>query len=183
MLAIETDRSETDGMELVERAQSGEPGAFEALYRQHVGRVHALCLRMSRDSVRAEDLTQEVFVKAWTKLDSFRGDSAFSTWLHRVTVNVVLQRKRSDRRRIARVEPREVLPETAGRATAPESGARMDLERAVAQLPEGARMVFLLHDVHGYKHREIAEMMGTAEGTSKAQLHRARQILQEALER
>lgn len=168
---------------MVERARRGDESAFEALYRENVGRVHALCLRMSGDGRRAEELTQDVFVRAWTKLDSFRGDAAFSTWLHRLAVNVVLQKKRTDKRRRARVEARETLPEPTRRVALERPTARMDLERALRSLPEKARMVFLLHDVHGYKHREIAEMMGTAEGTAKAQLHRARKLMREALER
>ena len=165
----------------VERAQRGERRAFEALYREHVGRVHALCLRMSGDAHRAEELTQDVFVRAWSRLDSFRGDAAFGTWLHRIAVNAVLQKRRSDKRREQRVETREAL-EHEMPATRERPADRIDLERAVATLPEGAKAVFLLHDVHGYKHHEIADMMGLAVGTTKAQLHRARRLLREALD-
>ena len=172
---------DTGSVSLVESARRGERGAFESLYHEHVGRVHALCLRMCGDSGRAEELTQDVFVRAWNRLDSFRGDAAFGTWLHRIAVNAVLQKRRSDRRREQRVETREVfdheLPVTRERP-----GERMDLERAIAGLPEGARAIFLLHDVQGYKHHEIADMMGIAVGTTKAQLHRARRLLREALE-
>ena len=137
---------------------------------------------MSGDAERAEELTQDVFVRAWTRLSSFRGDSAFGTWLHRIAVNAVLQKRRGDRRRELRIETREHLElETAG-ATHERPGEKMDLERAVADLPEGARAVFLLHDVQGYKHHEIADMMGLAVGTTKAQLHRARRLLREMLE-
>lgn len=168
---------------LVERARLGERRAFETLYRENVGRVYALCLRMSGDADRAEELTQDVFVRAWSRLSSFRGDSQFSTWLHRIAVNAVLQKRRGDKRRELRVETRDA--EQLAEAPAPRvtTMERMDLERAVAALPEGARAVFLLHDVQGYKHHEIADMMGLAVGTTKAQLHRARRLLREALER
>ena len=167
---------------LVERAQRGERRAFEMLYREHVGRVYALCLRMSGDAERAEELTQDVFVRAWSRLASFRGDSAFSTWLHLIALNAVLQKRRGDRRRELRIETRENL-ELESAATRERPAERLDLERAVAGLPEGARAVFLLHDVQGYKHHEIADMMGLAVGTTKAQLHRARRLLREMLER
>lgn len=173
--------SEVQPATLVERAQRGERGAFESLYHEHVGRVHALCLRMSGDRGRAEELTQDVFVRAWSRLDSFRGDAAFGTWLHRIAVNAVLQKRRSDRRREQRVETRELL-EYEAPATRERPAEQLDLERAIARLPEGAKAVFLLHDVHGYKHHEIADMMGIAVGTTKAQLHRARRLLREALE-
>ncbi|HEU0012281.1 MAG TPA: RNA polymerase sigma factor [Longimicrobium sp.] len=167
----------------VRRAQQGDAGAFEQLYREHAGRVYGLCLRLSGDPGRAEELTQDVFVRCWEKLGSFQGKSAFSTWLHRLAVNVVLGDKRSEGVRVHRIfhtdEPEKY--ETAGRAGDPGHG--MDLERAIAQLPPGARSVFVLHDVEGYKHEEIAEMHGSAVGTCKAQLHRARRLLREALER
>lgn len=173
--------SDAQPASLVERAQRGERGAFESLYREHVGRVHALCLRMSGERGRAEELTQDVFVRAWSRLGSFRGDAAFGTWMHRIAVNVVLQKRRSDRRREQRVETREMLEHEAA-VTRERPAERMDLERAIAELPERAKAVFLLHDVHGYKHHEIADMMGIAVGTTKAQLHRARRLLREALE-
>lgn len=166
----------------VERARRGERGAFETLYREHVARVHALCLRMTGDPGKAEELTQDVFVRAWSRLDSFRGDAAFGTWLHRIAVNAVLQKGRSDRRREKRVEIRDAH-ELEAPVTRDRPADRLDLERAVAGLPEGARAIFLLHDVHGYKHHEIADMMGLAVGTTKAQLHRARRLLREVLER
>ena len=167
---------------LVERAQRGERRAFETLYREHVGRVYALCLRMSGDADRAEELTQDVFIRAWSRLSSFRGDTAFGTWLHRIAVNAVLQKRRGDKRREQRVETRDHF-ELDAPAARDGSMERMDLERAVGALPEGARAVFLLHDVQGYKHHEIADMMGLAVGTTKAQLHRARRLLREMLER
>lgn len=166
-------------LDAVARAQSGDIVAFEELYRENAGRIYALCLRMVRDPHRAEELTQESFVRAWQKLHSFRGDSAFSTWLHRLAVNVVL----SDARKHARAHAREMgvddLPQSA--SASPVAGQRMDLEDAIAQLPPGARSVFVLHDVEGYRHAEIADQLGIATGTAKAQLHRARRMLREIL--
>ncbi|MCP4658420.1 MAG: RNA polymerase sigma factor [bacterium] len=168
----------------VERAQAGDTGAFEEIYRQHVGRVYALCLRMSGDPGEATELTQDAFVRAWEKLDTFHGSSAFSSWLHRLTVNVVLGRWRArgrQRERVVAID--EVVAGGGGRdpLQVPERRDAIDLERAIAALPTGARTVFVLHDVEGYGHKEIAEMTGLATGTSKAQLHRARRLLREAL--
>jgi RNA polymerase sigma-70 factor (ECF subfamily) len=170
-----------DGSSLVDRAARGDVEAFEELYRENVGRVYALCMRMCGDKSRAEELTQEAFIRAWTKLGSFRGASAFSTWLHRVTVNVVLGDRRSTIRREARIRPagEEPLPEVVASEMSP--GRSLDLERSIAALPDGARTVFVLHDVEGYRHQEIADLTGLAVGTSKAQLHRARKLLRKAL--
>ena len=157
--------------------------AFEELYRENVGRVYALCLRLAGETTLAEELTQDVFVRAWRKLPSFRGDSALSTWLHPLAVNVALSERRSRRRRTARVLTTDDLApfEKPGTPPGPELG--FDLERALDQLPDGARAVFVLHDIEGYKHEEIAELTGVATGTSKAQLHRARKLMREALDR
>ena len=183
-LAVVMTTAEYSGLgdrDLVERAVGGDIEAFEELYRANVGRVYALCLRMAGDPTLAEELAQEAFVRAWQKLGSFRGASAFSTWLHRVTVNVVLGHRRSAIRREARVRsvgddlPRDV----AGRQ--PGTAESIDLERAISSLPDGARRVFVLHDVEGFRHREISRLMGIAVGTSKAQLHRARKLLRKAL--
>lgn len=168
---------------LIARAQKGDAAAFEKLYRHNVGRVFALCLRMCADRAQAEELTQDAFIRAWQKLSLFRGESAFSTWIHRLTVNVVLQRSRTDRRRERRVESTDDVRLLSGPAPAATPGKRIDLERALETLPAGARRVFVLHDVEGYKHHEIAELTGSAVGTSKAQLHRARKLLRKALER
>src|SRR5262245_49792205 len=152
------------------------------LYRKHVGRVHALCLRMMRDRSEAEELTQETFVRVWERLGSYRGESAFSTWLHRVTVNVVI----GELRRRGRWRERFIAQdadEVGIARPAFSAGGDLDLERAVANLSPQARLVFLLHDVEGFKHGEIAEMTGLAVGTSKAHLHRARQLLREELSR
>jgi RNA polymerase sigma-70 factor (ECF subfamily) len=185
MLAEQPTTDEARSPDLtVRRAQQGETAAFEQLYHAHVGRVYALCLRLCGDPARAEELTQDVFVRAWEKLESFQGKSAFSTWLHRLAVNVVLGDRRSEGVRVHRVfatdEP-EKYETPSMRGSDP--GTAMDLERAIAQLPPGARAVFVLHDVEGYKHEEIAQMQGSAVGTCKAQLHRARRLLREALGR
>jgi RNA polymerase sigma-70 factor (ECF subfamily) len=165
-------------------AAAGDRLAFERLYRQHVNRVFSLCARMLNDRTRAEELTQDVFVRAWDKLHLFRGEAAFGTWLHRMTVNLVLNARKTDGRQHARFEDDEEgdgIDGLAARPTAP--GDRMDLNAAIAKLPKGARRVFMLHDVEGYKHEEIAEMLGVTTGATKAQLHRARLLLREALSR
>jgi RNA polymerase sigma-70 factor, ECF subfamily len=169
--------------ESVERAQAGDNAAFETIYREHAPKVYALCLRLSAGSAQeATELMQDVFIRAWHGLKNFRGDCAFSSWLHRLTVNAMLERVRSDKRRSARV----LFMDDPGRdvelaATEPDS--RMDLESAIASLPEGARIAFVLHEIEGYHHAEIAEQLGVAEGTVKAQLHRARKLLIKALNR
>jgi RNA polymerase sigma-70 factor, ECF subfamily len=165
-------------------AAAGDRLAFERLYRQHVTRVFSLCARMVNDRARAEELTQDVFVRAWDKLHLFRGESAFGTWLHRMTVNLVLNARKTDGRQQARYDDDEDgdgIEALAARPHAP--GDRMDLEAAIAKLPRGARRVFTLHDVEGYKHEEIAGMLGVTTGATKAQLHRARLLLREALSR
>ncbi len=172
---------EVDTVGLIDRAAAGDLDAFEALYRSSVGRVHGLCLRMCGDRSLAEELTQEAFIRAWQKLPSFRGESAFSTWMHRLTVNVVLGHQRSAGRRQARETAAGEEWYSEGGATHQRLGVAMDLERAIAGLPKGARTVFVLHDVEGYKHTEIAQVAGMAVGTSKAQLSRARQLLRKAL--
>ena len=173
--------------ELIARARTGDVGAFESLYRLTAGRIFALCLRMCGDRLRARELAHDVFVRAWEKLPSFREESAFGSWLHRLAVNYVLEVQRSDRRRTARVsladdEADDAAVRWAG-AVRPDHDARIDLERAMALLPPNARTVFVLHEVEGYKHDEIARMMGTAGGTVRAHLHRARKLLMELLSR
>ncbi len=164
---------------LVAAAQAGDTGAFEQLYRQQVGRVYATCLRMTGSREAAEELCQLAFVRAWERLGSFRGESGFGTWLHRVTVNVVLGDRRAMGRRMARFEP--VQDPDAHRAPARPDGVSLDLEGAIAVLPPRARAVFVLHDVQGMSHPEIAAAMGVTTGTTKGQLHRARRLLREAL--
>ena len=180
-LASDEDRR-AEERRLVDQARAGDMAAFEELYRRNVGRVYALCMRMAGDASLAEELAQDVFVRAWERLGTFRGESAFSSWLHPITVNVALSERRARRRRTARVMTTDDLApfEKPTRAPGPEAG--MDLEKALATLPPGARSVFVLHDVEGYRHQEIAELTGVAEGTSKAQLHRARRMMREALE-
>jgi RNA polymerase sigma factor (sigma-70 family) len=171
------DERRTQERALIARARDGDLTAFVALYRQNVGRVYALCLRISGEVARAEDITQEVFVRAWQKLAQFRGESAFSTWLHSLALNAALMERRSRRARSAHAfltDDAAAYERPAG-AVDPANG--LDIERAVATLPPGARAVFVLHDVEGYRHEEIARMTGVTVGTSKAQLHRARGIL------
>jgi RNA polymerase sigma-70 factor (ECF subfamily) len=165
-------------------AAAGDRRAFERLYRRHSTRVFSLCARMVSDRNRAEELTQDVFVRAWEKLSLFRGESAFGTWLHRLTVNVVLNDRKTEGRQRSRYEDDEegdAIDHLPARPHTP--GDRMDLEMAIAKLPKGARRVFTLHDVEGYKHEEIAEMLGVTTGATKAQLHRARMLLRGALTR
>jgi len=160
----------------VRRAADGDHAAFERLYRGHVGRIHALARRMVGDDV-AEDLTQEVFIRAWRKLASFRGDARFGTWLHRLAVNLLLTRRETLRRREARSVPTEGILERTVAPRERSPGVAIDLESALRKLPDGARQVFVLYDVEGYGHEEIAGLMGISVGTSKSQLHRARMLL------
>jgi RNA polymerase sigma-70 factor (ECF subfamily) len=165
----------------VRAAQRGDVAAFERLYRAQAGRVYALCLRLTADGTRAETLAQDAFVRAWERLGTFRGDSPFAAWLRQVTVNVVMADQRAASRRTRRV----MTTDDEGVLDAPgpprADAERLDLERAIRALPEAARTVFVLHDVEGYGHQEIATLTGIAEGTSKAHLHRARGKLQEIL--
>jgi RNA polymerase sigma-70 factor (ECF subfamily) len=176
--------------DVIRLAQRGDSSAFERLYRMHSRRVYSLCLRMVGNTAEAEDLTQEAFLQLFRKISSFRGESAFSTWLHRLSVNVVLMKLRKKR-----------MPETSlEEATEPdeESGGprrdfgtadlqltgsvdRVHLQRAVEQLPPGYKAIFVLHDVQGYEHNEIAGIMGCSIGNSKSQLHKARMRLRELL--
>ena len=168
--------------DLLDEAQQGDVASFEALYRLHVGRIHALCRRLAMDGNRAEELTQEVFLKAWKHLGSCPGGDVLVAWLRRLAINVVLDDNRKLRRRFRRETPTAdgILPERGGNPVSP--GLAMDLEQAIAGLPAGARQVFVLHDVEGFRHAEIGRLLGLSPGTSKAQLHRARRLLKEALE-
>jgi RNA polymerase sigma-70 factor (ECF subfamily) len=169
----------------VQHARAGDHAAYERLYRAHVGRVFALCLRLSGDRGRAGELAQDAFVLAWRKLSLLDADEAFASWMYRLTTNVVLMSMRRDKRWNAREVGADSLdgaePVRAGRDENVAAG--IDLERAIAGLPSQARVVFVLHDVEGYRHEDIAAQMSIAIGTSKAQLHRARRLLREALER
>ena len=169
--------------DLVGQARQGDSSAYRALYEQHKGRVYALCLRMTGDSADAEDATQAAFVRAWERLGAFRGECSFATWLHRIAVNEVLGRRRSAHRRLSRESAGGDIEVAEGDTRPAAPGAELDLERAIALLPPGAREIFVLHDVEGYGHDEIASMTGLASGTSKAQLHRARRLLREVLNR
>jgi RNA polymerase sigma-70 factor (ECF subfamily) len=164
----------------IRRAQRSDARAFEALYRLHVDKVYGLCLRMTGNVSEAEDCTQEAFIQAWNKMMKFRGDSAFSTWLHRIAVNTVLGRIRKSKREHDRVQAVNDVYTT--RVDTGDSGELRDLAEAVDRLPERARHVFVLHAVYGYSHDEAAAMLGIATGTSKAQLHRARRLLAQQLE-
>lgn len=169
----------------IRAAQRGDSAAFERVYRAHVGRVHALALRLTGDRERAEQLVQDAFVRAWRKLETYRGESAFGTWLHRLTVNVFLLDARARRRDLFR-EGAELSPdegEDTRSVRASDHADRIDLERAVARLPEGARVAFVLHDIQGYSHQEIADMSGVAASTIRVQLLRARRRLMQELER
>jgi RNA polymerase sigma-70 factor, ECF subfamily len=169
--------------DVVQRAQAGDGAAFESIYREHSPKVYALCLRLSGGSQEdATELMQDVFIRAWRGLKKFRGESAFSSWLHRLAVNAMLERARSDKRRSARVLFMEDSAHDVA-SIAGEPDVRMDLEGAIASLPEGARIAFVLHEIEGYQHAEIADQLGVAEGTVKAQLHRARKLLIKALNR
>ena len=164
----------------IRQAQRSDEHAFEALYRLHIDKVYGLCLRMTGNVSEAEDCTQEAFIQAWNKLNKFRGDSAFATWLHRIAVNTVLGRMRKSKReqdRIQTVADTRPAPLETG-----DTGELRDLTAAIDRLPEGARHVFVLNAVYGYTHDEAAEMLGIATGTSKAQLHRARRLLAQQLE-
>lgn len=174
---MEHARAEADD---VRRAAGGDAAAFRRLYEEHVGRVHALAIRMTDPGV-AEDMTQEVFIRAWEKLATFRGDARFGTWLHRLAVNHILSAREKQRRREHRYVSADAMLERAEAPRRRSSGVAMDLEAAVRRLPDGAREIFVLYDVEGYRHDEIAELMGISVGTSKSQLHRARMLLRKQL--
>lgn len=171
---------------LAQRAVAGDERAFESIYRANAPRVFGVCLRMSGTRERASELTQDVFVHVWRQLSSWRGDSALSSWIYRVAVNLVLSNVRGEKRRLTHEMPEDddtTVAESREPRAETRDAERLDLENAIAGLPPGARTVFVLHDVEGYQHSEIAKMTGTAEGTCRAQLHRARRLLMEALNR
>jgi len=168
---------------LLARAARGDGAAFAELYREHVGRVFGLCLRLTADRALAEEHTQESFVRAWENLGRFRAEAAFGTWLYRIAANLALGGMRDRKRRGLKVVQgldQDLLDAVPEQASPVHEG--LDLERAIAELPPGARAVFVLHDVEGWRHDEIAEQLGLAVGTSKAQLHRARRLLRRRLE-
>jgi len=186
-----TDASELTESEAIRLAQQGDAAAFERIYRLHSRRVFALCLRMVGNTTEAEDLTQEAFLQLFRKIHTFRGESAFSTWLHRLSVNVVLMRlRKKSLPETSLEETTEPDEETGGprkEVGGPDlllSGSidRVNLQRAIEQLPPGYKTVFVLHDIQGYEHNEIAEIMGCSIGNSKSQLHKARMRLRELLQ-
>ncbi len=173
--ALQPDRAD------VTAAAAGDRRAFERLYRTHADRVYSLGVRMLGDRAAADEALQDVFVRVWEKLPGFRGESAFSTWLHRVAVNVMLSKRKRSGIQQGRLADEEALESAPDRPVA--VGDRLDLEQAIAGLPRGARTVFVLHDVEGFTHEEIGEQLGITSGGSKAQLHRARMLLRAALTR
>lgn len=185
MISAQTDiawAAQCTEAELVAHAQAGDIVCFEALYARHKRRVFSLCLRMTRNYEKAEDFTQEAFLQLYRKIGSFRGESAFSTWLHRLTVNVVLMYARKKALKEISLEetldPRneDDLPKEIGIRDDALHGSidRLTLERAIGDLPPGYRIIFVLHDIEGYEHNEIAELLGCSTGNSKSQLHKAR---------
>ena len=186
---IESTSSPRSNRDLVAQAQTGDEKAFEALFLQHRQRVYSLCLRMIGNPADAEELTQEAFLQVFRKIGTFRGEAAFSTWLHRLTVNVVLMRLR--KKKVAQISLEESVGGDEFDEQKKEFGTpdltlkgsidRLNLERAIAQLPPGYRQAFVLHDVQGYEHHEIAEMLGSSIGNSKSQLHKGRARLRKLL--
>lgn len=166
---------------IVHRAAHGDTDAFELVYRAYGAEVYAICLRMSGDATAARELVQDVFVRAWEKRDLFRGESAFGTWLHRLAVNVVLNRFRSDSRRWAYVMPQSDLVDRDAPSRSPSPDDRMDIDASLSQLSHGPRVAFVLHHVEGYSYEEIAELMHLAAGTVRAHVFRARQQLMRML--
>ncbi|MFZ2508661.1 MAG: RNA polymerase sigma factor [Steroidobacteraceae bacterium] len=168
--------------ERVARARNGDVAAFETLYREHVGRVYGLCLRMTGQPAAAEDLTQDTFVNAWRSLPGYEGRSRFSTWLHRIAVNAVLAQRREPRSRheVSMTDDEGGTMEFEAEQQM-DAATPIDLERAIAALPPGARDIMVLHGIYGYSHEEAAGMLDLAVGTCKAQLHRARQLMRARL--
>jgi RNA polymerase sigma-70 factor (ECF subfamily) len=171
-----------EDFKLVEQAVNGSGDAFRELFMKNVTRVHSLCLRISADMEKAEDLTQEVFIKAWEKLNTFKFECKFSTWLHSIAVNEFLMQLRSDKRYSEKLDEFSKEGNDRNQMDAKmHQDSRIDLQKAIDCLPEQARTVLVLHDIEGYKHNEISEMMNIQTGTSKAHLHRARKILRKEL--
>jgi RNA polymerase sigma-70 factor (ECF subfamily) len=185
--AAETETTQKTDYELAQRAASGDLQSFEELYQRHNRRVYSLCLRMTQNVSEAEDLAQEVFIQLFRKIGSFRGESAFTTWLHRLTVNQVLMHFRKRSVRDEKTTEEGETPDQAVVGTENPNRMRVvdriALDNAIAQLPPGYRTVFVLHDVEGYEHEEIGRMLGCAVGTSKSQLHKARMKLRNLLRR
>ncbi len=175
----------TDEATLVRQAQAGNMPAFEMLYREHVAHANAICLRMTRDPAKAEECVQEAFVRAWSNIGNFAGASTFRTWLHRIAVNEVLGLQRREQRQGAqlRLVAEQARLEQHGASGRDATAEQIDLDEAIGELPDGARNVFVLSGINGYTHEQTAQMLGIAVGTSKAQLHRARALLAQRLDR
>jgi RNA polymerase sigma-70 factor (ECF subfamily) len=171
--------------ELAQASARGDMAAFETLYQRHHRRVYSLCLRMVANATEAEDLTQEVFVQLFRKIGSFRGESAFTTWLHRLTVNHVLMHFRKRGVRLEKTteegEISEIQDIIQSASERPRYVDRIALDKAIAELPPGYRTVFVLHDIEGFEHEEVANLLGVSVGTSKSQLHKARMRLRDLL--
>jgi RNA polymerase sigma-70 factor, ECF subfamily len=188
-IAKQTEISLTE-LEAIEKAKNGDSAAFEYLYKLHSKRVYNLCLRMSKHPTEAEDLTQQAFLQLFRKIGTFRGDSGLSTWLHRVTVNIVLMHLR--KKKNIEIPAEELVQENDDGESTREYGSndpsmigtldRINLKRSIDKLPSGYKQYFLLYDVLGYKHREIAALLGSSTGCSKSQLHKARQRLRSLLQ-
>ncbi len=189
LIATQNDGSLSEA-EAIRQAQQGVPAGFEYLYQAHCRRVYGLCLRIIKNRAEAEDLTQQVFLQLFRKISTFRGESVFSTWLHRVTVNIVLMHMR--RKRTAEFSVESLDGHTSGGESSNEHGSthtsmfgaieRLNLMRAIRKLPSGYKQIFLLHDVIGYEHGEIAGLLGCTTGSSKSQLHKARKRLRQLLQ-
>ncbi len=182
----ETESARAADYELAQKAASGDVAAFEEIYWRHHRRVFGVCLRMTKNVAEAEDVTQQIFLNLFRKIGSFRGESAFSTWLHRMTVNQTLMHFRSEKARREDTTEDGELPETdfspiANPRNADQILSRFQLDEAIAQLADGYRRVLILHDIEGYEHEEIAQMLGCASGTSKSQLFKARRVLRRLL--
>jgi RNA polymerase sigma-70 factor, ECF subfamily len=169
--------------ELIAQAKSGDHRAFAEIYRIHVGRVYGICLRMFGDRSRAEDVTQQVFIRLWTKVATFRGESGFGSWLYRLALNVALNDLKASASMQSQSSLLDDLPADSAAREGCSQEVQMDLDNAIAALPMGARVVFVLHEIEGLNHKDIADKLGLANGTSKAQLSRARKLLREALKR
>ena len=179
--------SSAKDFELTQAAAAGNMSAFEEIYQRHHRRVYSICLRMLQNATEAEDLTQDVFIQLYRKIGSFRGDSAFTTWLHRLTVNQVLMHFRKRNVKFEKTtEEGETPVQVVGGTENPRKMPVVDkiaIENAIAQLPNGYRNVFVLHDVEGYEHEEVAKILGCSVGTSKSQLHKARLKLRKLLQK
>ena len=177
----------TADLELAARCRAGDADAFEELYRQHARRLYSLAVRMVGSPQEAEDVLQEVFLQAYRKLPGFRGDSTLATWLYRLTMNHCLDHLRARQTKMSRVtdslDDEGAIEPSAPAPAVPTAVSRLDLERAIELLPAGSKAAFLLHDVEGFEHREIAAILGVSEGTSKSQLHKARMKLRLLLSR